>query len=62
MDYRGNIGIILVNLGEDPFIVKEGDRIAQAVLVKTEKIEWEPVTTLPNTKRGSGGFESTGRN
>lgn len=61
-DYRGNIGVILINLGEDPFIIEEGDRICQAVLAKTEKIEWELVLKLESTKRGSGGFESTGRN
>lgn len=61
-DYRGNIGVILINLGNEPFIVSEGDRIAQAVLTKVEKIEWEPVTKLESTKRNTGGFESTGRN
>lgn len=60
-DYRGNVGVILINLGEEPFIVKEGDRIAQAVLTKVERIEWEPVTKLEGTKRNTGGFESTGR-
>ena len=60
MDYRGNIGVILINLGEEPFIVNEGDRIAQAVLTKHETIRWVPVNDLDKTKRGEGGFGSTG--
>ena len=62
MDYRGNIGVILINLGEEPFIVNEGDRIAQAVLCKHETINWVPVNDLDKTKRGEGGFGHTGKN
>lgn len=60
-DYRGNIGIIMINLGEEPFIVNEGDRIAQAVLSKVEQIDWNQVTSLDKTDRGSGGFGHTGK-
>lgn len=57
--YRNNWGIILINLGTEPFIVHQGDRIAQAVLMKVETIEWEPVTVLEDSDRGLGGFGST---
>lgn len=60
-DFRNSWGIILMNLGEDSFDVYHGDRIAQAVLVKVEKIEWEEVKDLDNTDRGLGGFGSTGK-
>lgn len=62
-DYRGEIKVILFNAGFEPYIVKPGDRIAQLVLAKVEKVEWELVTdkdTLGNTERGEGGFGSTG--
>ncbi len=59
-DYRGNIGVILANFGNDNFIVNPGDRIAQAVLNKIERIEWKEVTSLDSTDRGDGGFGSTG--
>lgn len=61
MDYRANVGVILINLGEEPFIVEEGDRIAQLVLTKYEKVEWDSVLNLDNTSRGSGGFGHTGK-
>lgn len=61
-DYRGNIGVILINLGDDPFIVEEGDRICQVVLSKVEKISWNKVDKLNTTKRGGAGFGSTGKN
>jgi dUTP pyrophosphatase len=60
-DYRGEIGIILINLGPFPFVIKEGDRIAQLVLSKVEQIEWTPVLLVSETKRGEGGFGSTGK-
>jgi dUTP pyrophosphatase len=60
-DYRGNIGIILINHSNKPFYIKDGDRIAQAVLCKVEKIEWETVLELPTTKRGEGGYGHTGK-
>lgn len=62
-DYRGNIGVIVVNLGDEPFTIEEGDRICQAVLTKVEQIEWEEVASkeeLEETDRGDGGFNSTG--
>ena len=59
-DYRGNWGVILMNLGDEDFIVNPGDRIAQAILNKVEQIEWEEVESLDETERGQGGFNSTG--
>ena len=59
-DYRGEIKIILINLSNENFIVKHGDRIAQMVLNKVERINFEIVETLDETDRGSGGFGSTG--
>ena len=61
-DYRGNWGIILMNLGDEDFTVNPGDRIAQAILNKVEQIEWEEVESLDETERGQGGFNSTGIN
>lgn len=57
--YRNSCGIILINLGTEPFVVCQGDRIAQAVLMKVETIEWNPVETLEDSDRGLGGFGST---
>lgn len=59
-DYRGEIKIILINLGNEDFIVNDGDRIAQFVLIKYDKIEFELVETLDDTERGQGGFGHTG--
>lgn len=59
-DYRGEIGIILVNLSQEDFIVKNGERIAQLVIAQHLQAEWEEVEVLSNTKRGAGGFGSTG--
>ncbi len=59
-DYRGNIGVILANFSDTPFVINPGDRIAQAVLNKFEKIEWKEVTTLDETERGTGGFGHSG--
>lgn len=59
-DYRGEIGVILVNLSTDDFVVNDGERIAQLVIAKHERAEWEEVEVLTNTKRGAGGFGSTG--
>lgn len=61
-DYRGEIKIILANFGKLPFIVNRGDRIAQLVVARYEKVKWELVELLPETKRGEGGFGSTGLN
>ena len=59
-DYRGEIGVILVNLSSEDFTIQNGERIAQLVLAKHERAEWEEVTTLSETARGEGGFGSTG--
>lgn len=60
MDYRGDIGVILINHGKEAFKVEQGDRIAQLILKKVETINWIPVTSLDETERGEGGFSSTG--
>ena len=60
-DYRGEIKVILVNLSDEEFAVNPGERIAQMVVAKHEKVEWEEVGTLETTDRGEGGFGSTGR-
>lgn len=59
-DYRGDVGVILVNLGTEPFTIYDGDRIAQMVVNKYEQIKWEEVTELSDTERGDGGFGHTG--
>ena len=59
-DYRGEVNVILVNLSDQPFTVEPGERIAQLVLAKHEKIDWEEVEELGTTERGEGGFGSTG--
>ena len=59
-DYRGEIGVILINLSKENFIIEDGERIAQLVISKHEKAQWEEVEFLEKTNRGSGGFGSTG--
>ncbi|WP_417443359.1 dUTP diphosphatase [Joostella sp.] len=59
-DYRGEIGVILVNLSNEDFTIENGERIAQLVIAKHEHISWEEVEVLSETKRGEGGFGSTG--
>ena len=59
-DYRGEIGVILINHSDTQFLIKDGDRIAQLVLTRVEKIDWECVDSLTVTERGEGGFGSTG--
>lgn len=59
-DYRGEIGVILVNLSNEEFIVNDGERIAQLVIAKHERAEWKIVELLSETERGTGGFGSTG--
>lgn len=58
-DYRGNIGVILINLGEKEFTINKGDKIAQLVFAKHEQVEWNEVKELDNTERGQNGFGST---
>ncbi|HLW39749.1 MAG TPA: dUTP diphosphatase [Brumimicrobium sp.] len=60
-DYRGEIGVILVNLSKAPFVIEDGDRIAQLVFAKVEQAEWEVQDELSETERGAGGFGSTGK-
>jgi dUTP pyrophosphatase len=62
-DYRGEVGVILINLGEAPFSLKRGDRIAQLVIARAEPVEWEEIEdagALGESARGGGGFGSTG--
>jgi len=59
-DYRGEIKIILANFGNKDFLIQRGDRIAQLVVARYERIEWEETKELPETERGAGGFGSTG--
>lgn len=60
-DYRGEIGVILVNLSQDEFVIQNGDRIAQLVVAKYEQINWNIVSELDETQRGASGFGSTGK-
>ena len=60
-DYRGEIGVILVNLSSEEFVVNDGERIAQLVIARYEQIQWEMVDTLDETQRGAGGFGHTGK-
>jgi dUTP pyrophosphatase len=59
-DYTGEVGVSLINLSNETFVIQPGERIAQMVIAKYEKITWNEVTTLDETERGSGGFGSTG--
>jgi dUTP pyrophosphatase len=59
-DYRGEVGIILVNLSQEPFVINPGERIAQLVVAQHSRVEWLPVETLDETERGDGGFGHTG--
>jgi len=59
-DYRGEIGVILVNLSNDEFVVNDGERVAQLIIAKHERVNWQEVTILSETERGAGGFGSTG--
>jgi dUTP pyrophosphatase len=60
-DYRGEIGVILINLSNELQVIKTGDRIAQMVVAPVTQISWEPATALTSTHRGAGGFGSTGK-
>ncbi len=60
-DYRGELKVILINLSNEPQTIKTGDRIAQMVLQKVEKINWQPVVAINETERGAGGFGHTGK-
>ena len=59
-DYRGEVGVILVNISSDDFLIEDGERIAQMVIAKHEQAEWVDVDVLDESERGAGGFGSTG--
>lgn len=59
-DYRGEVGVILINLSNEVFVIEDGERIAQMIIAKHERAEWEAVEQLSDTARGAGGFGSTG--
>ena len=59
-DYRGEVKVLMINLGQEPFAVKRGERIAQMVVAPVTQIAWRPVEDLDETARGAGGFGSTG--
>ena len=59
-DYRGEIGVILVNLSNEDFVIENGERIAQLIIAKHERAEWQETIELTETSRGEGGFGSTG--
>lgn len=59
-DYRGEIGVILVNLSNEEFVINDGERIAQLIIAKHERVNWQEVDVLSETERGAGGFGSTG--
>lgn len=60
-DYRGEIGVIMVNLSNDPFVINDGERICQMVVAQYQQIEWQTVESLDETERGAGGFGHTGK-
>lgn len=59
-DYRGEIGVILINLSSEPFVINDGERICQMVVAPYSRVEWQPSDTLDETDRGAGGFGHTG--
>lgn len=61
-DYRGEIGVILVNLSNETFVINDGERICQMVIASYQQVEWEAVEVLDDTERGAGGFGHTGKN
>lgn len=60
-DYRGEIGIILINLSQEPFEIQDGERIAQMVVARYEQLTWKEVDSLDDTERGAGGFGHSGQ-
>jgi dUTP pyrophosphatase len=59
-DYRGEIGVLLINHGKHAFTIENGERVAQLVLARYQRVQWEEADALPETQRGAGGFGSTG--
>lgn len=60
-DYRGEVKVSLVNISKEPFVIEPGERIAQMVVARHERVEWEEVAQLSETERGAGGWGSTGK-
>ncbi|BBM73649.1 dUTP diphosphatase [Rhodothermus marinus] len=60
-DYRGEVKVLLINLGSEPFVIRRGERIAQLVVARHARVTWDARTSLDETERGTGGFGSTGR-
>jgi dUTP pyrophosphatase len=60
-DYRGELKVLLINLSKEDFTVNDGERIAQVIVAKHERVQWEEVTQLMETERGAGGFGHTGK-
>lgn len=60
-DYRGDVGVLLINHGKEPFVVEDGMRVAQMVIAQYTQFEWQSVASLDETSRGAGGFGSTGK-
>jgi dUTP pyrophosphatase len=60
-DYRGEVCVILINLSSEPFVINDGDRIAQMVIARCDQISWQQVEVLDETERGEGGFGHTGK-
>lgn len=60
-DYRGEIGVIMVNLSNEPFVINDGERICQMIVAQYQQIEWQTVESLDETERGAGGFGHTGK-
>jgi len=61
-DYRGEIGVILINLASEPFVIYDGERICQMIIAPFSHVEWQEEDTLDDTERGAGGFGHTGKN
>jgi dUTP pyrophosphatase len=59
-DYRGEVGVILINLSAEDFVINDGESIAQMVIARYEQVEWQPVEVLDETARGAGGFGHSG--
>ena len=59
-DYRGEVGVILINLSNEPFVIEDGERIAQLVFAQVTQAKWQETSSLSETERGAGGFGSTG--
>ena len=60
-DYRGEVCVVLINLSSEPFVINDGERIAQMIVSRFEQVEWDDVEVLDETERGAGGFGHTGK-